>query len=338
MQRDPRAPSFHGSSHWSAHAHAAQRRRSAVALPRPTEHRRAPQRPPRGDPDRPPPAVRSPAWPAAKAHQRERWRRRGDQPALFSVLDASSADAAAKSARSRPCREGRPREARGPGDPASPRSRTRRPLPPGRRETIAATHPSTTLRPRSYPGPIPRSRRPATVKKAAKRGGVRALQAQLGLSPDGDFGPADREGPAPRGRRPTASRWTARPGRRRWPAMNIRACKVLKRDPARPRSARASLGEAKPKTRFASARRGRWGHRAAVRARPLGRRRLGAATEQRAQRWQRSKGLPPDGVAGPQPPAAPRHGQGPALKRKGAQRRRSRAAAEVEAGASIVGA
>ena len=131
--------------------------------------------------------------------------------------------------------------------PALPRQQSAE-APEAAGETIAATT-STTLRPKVTRVSNPTKPKARKVKKAAKRGGVRALQAKLGLSPDGDFGPSTEK---------ALRRWQkahglpvdGKAGPQTLAAMNIRSGKVLKRRPADQeapaRLARASRRPASP--------------------------------------------------------------------------------------------
>jgi peptidoglycan hydrolase-like protein with peptidoglycan-binding domain len=190
-------------------------------------------------------------------------------------------------------------------------------------ETVALDS-ASTLRPKVTRVSHPVKPKAVKAKKAARRGGVRALQAKLGLSPDGTFGPATEK---------ALRRWQkahglpvdGKAGPRTLAAMNLRAGKVLKRE--RPAKRRRSGSSGKPKTRFASHRRTRRGGgvkalQAALGLSPDGV--FGAATEKALRRFQRSKGLPVDGVAGPATRRALGLGSGPVLKRKKAARRKQR--------------
>ena len=219
--------------------------------------------------------------------------------------------------------------------PALPRQQGAQ-VPEAAGETIAATT-STTLRPKVTRVSDPTKPKARTVKKAAKRGGVRALQAELGLAPDGDFGPATEK---------ALRRWQeahglpvdGKAGPQTLAAMNIRAGKVLKRD--RPTKKRRRGSSTRPKTRFASNRRVRRGGGVKSLQAALGLSAdgvFGAATEKALRRFQRSKGLPVDGVAGPATRRALRIGPGPVLKRKKRdQRRKRRSGGGGGGGSSIV--
>ncbi len=247
------------------------------------------------------------------------------EPAAL-VLDDSSAssnDAAAQPAAksSAPTKAAAEKPA-APEMPALPRQQSAE-APETAGETIAATT-STTLRPKVTRVSNPTKPKARKVKTAAKRGGVRALQAKLGLSADGDFGPSTEK---------ALRRWQkahglpvdGKAGPQTLAAMNIRSGKVLKRD--RPTKRRRHGSSSKPKTRFAGARRARRGGgikslQAALGLSPDGV--FGAATEKALRRFQRSKGLPVDGVAGPATRRALRMAPGPALKRKRRVQRRRR--------------
>ena len=164
---------------------------------------------------------------------------------------------------------------------------------------------------------------------------MRALQAKLGLSPDGTFGPATEK---------ALRRWQkqhglpvdGKAGPQTLAAMHLSTGKVLKRKrPAKRR--RGSAG--KPRMRLASTRSQRGGGVKALQS-ALGLSAdgvFGAATEKALRRFQRSKGLPVDGVAGPATRRALRLGPGPTLKRKKrAQRRRRSSGGGGGGGSSIV--
>ena len=170
-----------------------------------------------------------------------------------------------------------------------------------------------------------------TKTAAPKRrgGGVRALQAALGLSSDGDFGPATEKA-LRRWQRERGLSVDGVAGPRTLAALKLRSGRVLKRErPAKRRRRRSRT--AKPRTRARSARSARSARRArrggGVRAlqaalglSPDGA--FGPATEKALRRFQKSKGLPVDGVAGPATRRALRLGPGKTLKRSRPQRRR----------------
>ncbi|MDQ3721244.1 MAG: peptidoglycan-binding protein, partial [Actinomycetota bacterium] len=176
------------------------------------------------------------------------------------------------------------------------------------------------------------TRRATTTKRSGagpkrRRGGVRALQAALGLSPDGDFGPST-ETALRRWQRERGLPVDGVAGPQTLAALKLGSGKVLKRErPARRRHKRSRA--AKPRTRFAGARTRRARRGGGVRAlqSALGLSAdgvFGAATEKALRRYQKSKGLPVDGVAGPATRRALRLGPGKTLKRNRPHRRRSR--------------
>jgi peptidoglycan hydrolase-like protein with peptidoglycan-binding domain len=191
-------------------------------------------------------------------------------------------------------------------------------------DTVAVSSVST-LRPKVTRVVHPAKPKASKVKKAAKRGGVRALQAELGLSPDGDFGPATEK---------ALRRWQkqhglpvdGKAGPQTLAAMNLSTGKVLKRKhPAKRHSRHGSA--TKPKTRLASVHHTRRGGGVKALQSALGLSAdgvFGAATEKALRRFQKSKGLPVDGVAGPATRRALHMGSGPVLKRKHLRHRRHR--------------
>jgi len=193
-------------------------------------------------------------------------------------------------------------------------------------ETVAAPT-ATTLRPKvtrlSTRRATTPKKRPAVPKR--RGGGVRALQVALGLSPDGDFGPATEKA-LRRWQRERSLPVDGAAGPQTLAALRLRSGKVLKRE--RPAKRRHKGGRtAKPRTRFASARTRRARHGGGVRAlqTALGLSAdgvFGAATEKALRRFQKSKGLPVDGVAGPATRRALRLGPGKTLKRNRPRRSR----------------
>ena len=240
------------------------------------------------------------------------------------MLDESSAKAA-DAAPQKSAAPAKPEKPASPEVPALPRQQGAE-VSDAAGETVALNS-ASTLRPKVTRVSHPAKPKAVKAKKAAKRGGVRALQAKLGLSPDGTFGPATEK---------ALRRWQkahglpvdGKAGPQTLAAMNLRAGKVLKRKQPAKRKRRGS--SRKPKTRFASHRRTRRGGgvkalQAALGLSPDGV--FGAATEKALRRFQRSKGLPVDGVAGPATRRALGLGSGPVLKRKKAARRKQRSAA-----------
>ena len=231
------------------------------------------------------------------------------------VLD----DAGSKSADAAPQKSAAPEKPAEPEVPALPRQQGAEASDTAG-ETVALNS-ASTLRPKVTRVSHPAKPKAVKAKKVAKRGGVRALQAKLGLSPDGVFGPATEK---------ALRRWQkahglpvdGKAGPQTLAAMNLRAGKVLKRKHQRKRGS-----SRKAKTQVASRRRARRGGgvkalQAALGLSPDGV--FGAATEKALRRFQRSKGLPVDGVAGPATRRALGLGSGPVLKRQKSTRRRPR--------------
>lgn len=186
---------------------------------------------------------------------------------------------------------------------------------------------ATTLRPK-----VTRvsTTKPKRTKRAPKRGGVRALQAKLGLSPDGDFGPSTEKA-LKRWQREHGLPVDGRGGPQTLASLNLRSGKLLERDrPAKPTNKRRR--PAKPRTRLAGVKARRTRNSGGVRAlqAALGLSAdgvFGSGTEKALRRFQKRRGLPVDGVAGPATRRALRLGPGKALKRKRPHRRRRRSGA-----------
>ncbi len=236
------------------------------------------------------------------------------------VLDESSAKAAdaAPPKSAAPAKQEKPAS---PEVPALPRQQGAE-VSDAAGETVALNS-ASTLRPKVTRVSHPAKPKAVKAKKAAKRGGVRALQAKLGLSPDGTFGPVTEK---------ALRRWQkahglpvdGKAGPQTLAAMNLSAGRVLKRKHPAKRKRGSSR---KPKTRFASHKRTRRGGgvkalQAALGLSPDGV--FGAATEKALRRFQRKEGLPVDGVAGPATRRALGLGSGPVLKRKKVARRKHR--------------
>ena len=194
-------------------------------------------------------------------------------------------------------------------------------------ETVAAPT-AATLRPRVTHAS---TRRGTTTKRRASaakrpRGGVRALQAAVGLSPDGDFGPATEKA-LRRWQRERGLPVDGVAGPRTLTALNLRSDKVLRRQKASRGKRGRSRRAAKPRTRFtgAGSRRSRGGGgvralQAALGLSPDGV--FGSGTEKALRGFQKRHGLPVDGVAGPATRRALRLGPGRTLERKRPRRRR----------------
>jgi len=157
-------------------------------------------------------------------------------------------------------------------------------------------------------------------KRGHSGGGVVALQRALGVTGDGDFGPATQH---------ALKRWqrahglvadgVAGPQTRA--ALGLGQGRVLKRERRSSGSNRGGTGSGHRRSAGTSGGHNRQ-HGGGVVAlqRALGVTAdgdFGPATEHALKRWQRAHGLVPDGVAGPQTRAALGLGAGRALKRRG---------------------
>jgi peptidoglycan hydrolase-like protein with peptidoglycan-binding domain len=250
----------------------------------------------------------------------------GDPEPAALVLDHASAKGAVPKAapeRSAPTKPAAQKPA-SPDVPALPRQQGAQ-VSDTAGDTVAVSF-ASTLRPKVTRVVRPAKPKAGKVKKAARRGGVRALQAELGLLPDGDFGPATEK---------ALRRWQkqhglpvdGKAGPQTLAAMNLRTGKVLKRKHPAKRHHRRQGSTAKPKTRLASVHHTRRGGgvkalQSALGLSPDGV--FGAATEKALRRFQKSKGLPVDGVAGPATRRALHLGSGAVLKRKHAAHHRHR--------------
>ncbi len=164
-------------------------------------------------------------------------------------------------------------------------------------------------------------RNAAAVTPPKPPGGVADLQRKLGLSADGDFGPATKKALAAwqRSHGLTAD-GVAGPQTRS--ALGLGAGAVLKWQ----RPARAARKHAPKQTqpKLVVAARAGGGVRALQQALGLAPDGVfGPATERALKSWQRSHGLTPDGAAGPQTRSALGIGAGAVLKRKASTRRQS---------------
>ncbi len=158
-------------------------------------------------------------------------------------------------------------------------------------------------------------RNAAAVTPPKPPGGVADLQRKLGLSADGDFGPATKKALAAwqRSHGLTAD-GVAGPQTRS--ALGLGAGAVLQWQ--RPARAARKHAPKQQQPKLVVAARAGGGVRALQQALGLAPDGVfGPATERALKSWQRSHGLTPDGAAGPQTRAALGIGSGAVLKRKG---------------------
>ena len=164
-------------------------------------------------------------------------------------------------------------------------------------------------------------RNAAAVTPPKPPGGVADLQRKLGLSADGDFGPATKKALAAwqRSHGLTAD-GVAGPQTRS--ALGLGAGAVLQWQ--RPARAARKHAPKQQQPKLVVAARAGGGVRALQQALGLAPDGVfGPATERALKSWQRSHGLTPDGAAGPQTRAALGIGSGAVLKRKGGGHRQS---------------